>query len=472
MPISVRRKLGTTLLIALIAGGCVRTETLFVEQPLYEDPPAAASGFLGYTNATSERPVCGNCHIGQYGEWQETAHAGAWDDLQSSGAAQEVCEGCHSVGARGNLVTEENVGWTATADARYHDVQCESCHGPGLEHVTNPDATQPLASLVVGVDLTSGCGECHSGAHQPFVEEWASSRHGDMNPFPQTRAGCIACHEARGIFAAWGIKADYIEKNGSAPIPITCPVCHDPHDRSNPNQLRFPIDEPNVETNLCMKCHQRRSVPDLSNPSQAPHSPQGPLLLGEAGWVPPNFSYEGGSIIATHGTEANPRLCAGCHVNRATVEDRSAGNLEFSATGHLFKAIPCLDETGQPTRNEECSIEQRSFATCAALGCHGTQAAARSVLTVVRARIATLVETLDGVLDRVPATEFDNADNRLSTAEGARFNASLAEQPGSPIHNPFLLEALLTSSIRQVEIDYGIRPNGAVTLENILPSIR
>ncbi len=101
---------------------------------------------------------------------------------RTAGTRQASCEECHTVNELGNVV-DSVAGYNATGEARYHDVQCESCHGPGLTHVTNPTSTDaPLAPLSVGVDLTEGCGECHSGAHHPFVEEWAQSRHGDGIP--------------------------------------------------------------------------------------------------------------------------------------------------------------------------------------------------------------------------------------------------------------------------------------------------
>jgi predicted CXXCH cytochrome family protein len=466
-----RRQLRDLLIVVFAAFGsaCVDTEQVLVDIPPYENPPTAAQGFLGYTNSTSKTPVCGNCHVGQNAEWKGTRHAHAWTDLQASGASQASCENCHTVGANGNKVTETLVGWAATKDTRYQDVQCESCHGPGLEHVTNPDASQPLASLLVGTALTSGCGECHSGTHTPFVEEWTQSRHGTPNgTSPLTNASCVQCHEARGVFKAWGIKADYLEKEQTAPINITCPVCHDPHDPTNAHQLRFPINEPNVDTNLCMKCHHRRSEPELTS-SGDPHSPQGPLLLGEdAGWEPPNFVNPGGRIVGTHGTQANPKLCAGCHVSSFDVRDPQSGNLVFHATGHLFKAIPCLDAQGIPTKVDTCDITQRSFKSCTASGCHGSEGAARSVLTVVRARITTLANSLNALVARVPASEFSTTDNRISTGEGSKFNAQLALQKGSPIHNPFLVEALLTASIKQMMIDYGLQAPADITLENVL----
>ncbi|HUG39280.1 MAG TPA: multiheme c-type cytochrome [Longimicrobiales bacterium] len=406
--------------------------------------------------------MCGNCHIGMHAEWRETAHAGAWEDLQASGSAVESCEGCHAVGEKGNPIEDQNVAWAATADPRYHDVQCESCHGPGLDHVTNPDATQPLAPLDVGADLTFGCGECHRGAaeaHNPFVEEWTLSAHGKRGTNMQSQESCIGCHEGRGALAAWGVKAEYIEKDQAEPLPITCGVCHDPHDATNPGQLRFAVEVANVELNLCMRCHRQRAVPDPGS-SRGPHSPQGPLLLGEnVGWIPPNFEYDETRIVSTHGTERNPRLCATCHVNAFEVTDEDG--VTVTASGHLFKPIPCLDAQGLPTVLDDCTLEQRSFASCTPSGCHGDQNAARSAYISSTDEIAGLVADLSELLDQLPSTEFDSGDNVFTTAEGARFNAQLGSlgRPGrssSAVHNPFLTEALLRASIRQVMDDYGV----------------
>ena len=58
-----------------------------------------------------------------------------------------------------------------------------------------------------------------------------------------------------------------------------------------------------------MKCHQRRSVPD-STAARGPHSPQGPMLLGDAGYQPAGFEPDLQAVATTHGSERNPRLCA------------------------------------------------------------------------------------------------------------------------------------------------------------------
>jgi predicted CXXCH cytochrome family protein len=437
--------------------------------PLFEDPPAGAANFLGYSNQEANLPVCGNCHVGQNSEWQQTAHASAWEGLQSSSHAAESCEGCHTVSENGNAAEDANAGWVGTKDPRYQNVQCESCHGPGLAHVTNPDAGQPLASILVGTDLTNGCGECHTGSHHGFVDEWIESRHGEGAHRPQyrEREECRTCHGARGAFEAWGVDARYLEKEGTDGIGIVCAVCHDPHDATNEHQLRFPITSRDVNVNLCMKCHQRRAIPDVTS-EHGPHSPQGPLLLGEdVGWQPPNFAYTNTAIRGTHGSEANTELCATCHLNAYTVTDQLTGAFVWSVKGHSFQPIPCLDESGIPDPQATCTTAERSFASCTASGCHGSQDAARSAYIVATTRIAELVEELEALLDMVPATEFDTEDGVYTTAEGSLFNAELGAITSSAIHNPFLTEALLTASIKQVETDYGLGALSTISLENM-----
>jgi len=453
---------GLVVVTGLAVAACTETEIREVivefEQPVFEEIPAGAAGFIGYPSVDAREnhfSVCGNCHIGQHSEWQGTDHSHAWEEMEESGLAQESCENCHAISENGSAVVGD-VAWTSTGDPRYQDVQCESCHGSGLTHVTNPDASaKPLASIAVGVDLTSGCGECHRAGtadHMPFVEEWAQSRHGEGAHRPQyrDREGCANCHGGRGALEAWGVNDTFLEKvEDTQGIGIVCAVCHDPHDARNHGQLRFAIDVPDVDLNLCMKCHQRRAVPSLSRASSGPHSPQGPLLIGEnVGWAPPNFPYGPGELVGTHGTEANPRLCATCHINPLA----STGT-----SGHLFKPIPCLDGQGNPTSSEECDVSQRSFKSCTASGCHGDETAARSAFFVAKARIAALTSDLDALLDLVPASEFDNDDGLYTTAEGAQFNRKLGDISSSAIHNPFLTEALLVASIQAVEDQYGVQ---------------
>jgi len=466
--------LGAGLLLAVALGACTDEETVYVDRPLYDDPPAEAQGFLGLDDQETRLTVCGNCHVGQQGKWEETAHSDAWATLQASGHSQAYCEGCHTTGPNGNPTTGA-VGYAGIADDRYHNVQCESCHGPGLEHVTNPDAVQPQGSIAILDETgqpTKTCAECHSGVHTPFAQEWATSRHATVNTSAKnnTSTSCLNCHSGQGALAAWGVTDNYIEKTAARAdhVGITCAVCHDPHAKENEAQLRFPINVPDEDLNLCMKCHNRRSNPEVGSAAvRGPHAPEGPLLLGTAGWWPPGFEPEVDRIVATHGTTGNPSLCATCHVASFEVTDPATGDFVFKATGHLFKAVPCLDENGVPLPEDECDVEERTFESCSTSGCHGTPESARSAFLTANSRIENLVEEVDRLLTLVPTGEFNLTDSRFTVADGAWFNARLGEKKGSPTHNPFLTEQLLVASIDAIEAAYNVTAAPSISRERM-----
>jgi predicted CXXCH cytochrome family protein len=472
----------SSVCIVLAAAGvsissCVDEDIVYRDRELFEEPLAAAGNFLGYTDQASKLTVCGNCHVEKQGDWIATAHADAWEGLQANPGAQGFCEGCHTVNELGNHVTAA-AGHSGTGEERYRDVQCESCHGPGLTHATNPlESNAPLAPIAVGgANLDVGCVECHSGTHHPFAEEWVLSAHGEGTTHQsyRTRSGCNTCHGGEAALAAWGLNTEFTEKGQNQQIGITCTVCHDPHANDNEGQLRYSVTTPDVDANLCMKCHQRRAVPNLGTlgtTTSGPHAPQGPLLLGEIGtigWIPPTFDYDVEEIRGTHGGERNTRLCATCHVNSYEVTDPDTGAHIFNVTGHRFLAIPCVDANNLPTEDQSCgmTVAERNFASCTSSGCHGDETAALSATLLAQGRIEDRVSDLNAMLALVPAAEFSTTDTRFTVAEGSRFNAQLGAITSSAIHNPFMTEALLLASIEAVEDTYGIpSPSSARTAE-------
>ena len=408
----------------------------------------------------------------------QSGHAHAWLTLEQNNGLQPVCEACHTVNGRGNPLADTTaVGFQATGSPRYHDVQCENCHGPGLTHVQNPTfQTVPLASINAGLNLGRGCGDCHNGTHHPFVEEWARSPHAQVLGPPKNNPNCQGCHIAQGALKQFNVQGRYMEQD-SAPLPITCAVCHDPHGppasaagTTAPivHQLRYSISSPDPSQNLCMRCHNRRGGPDPTSSLAGPHAPQTALLLGTAGWWPPNLPTNPGSIVATHGSTANPNMCATCHVQSFAVTDSLTGTFVFQATGHLFLAIPCLSAQGVPTPDTTCALSQRTFKACTASGCHGSTQAAQSAFSVATLRIQTLNAELKALLAQVPASQLNAADSVYTVAEGAQFNSRLADMAGSVVHNPFLTEALLTGSIIALDSTYHFAAPAGVTLENIM----
>ena len=510
-------------LLAVLLSGC--TDTVFRDREPFNPPPDAANKFLGYFTASDKQTTCGNCHVLHQVDWSNTAHSNAFSLLAGNPDATSACYTCHTVSDKGNA-TAGPAGWDAVQDTAYHDVQCESCHGPGLDHVMAPDAPQsasnpPLAHVGVlgpsgagdSASVAQSCGACHNQNSGPGVrayEEWAASGHAkslqeeDGTFVNDVSPTCGSCHEGRKALAAWGVTANYAEKNlaGSANyLGQTCAVCHDPHGAAQDpatgqpleHQLRFSISTPDVNQNLCMKCHQRRSEPEQTS-SRGPHSPQGPMLLGDAGYKPAGFDPDVQAVASTHGSERNPDLCAGCHVNRLEGTDVATGQPAVSA-GHLFLAIPCLDAGGLPdlVNPEDCAFDvpSRSWAACTASGCHGDATSAASAFTLSDQRLDQLTNQIwndlnaNDILEpaptdggylsdfvNVPPTEYVTNDGRITAAEGAQFNVRMLRDGGADgshgVHNPFLAEALLRANIDELRATYPGLPQASRVVQDIM----
>jgi hypothetical protein len=500
----------------MLSGACTDEKIVFREP--VNPPPDANSGFLGYFSASDKQTTCGNCHVLHDEDWSKTAHANAYSLLPSNPDATAACYTCHTVSDKGNA-TAGPAGWDAVQNAAYHDVQCESCHGPGFDHVSSPDAPKsasnpPLAHIGVlgpsgaldSASVAQSCGACHNQNSGPGVrafEEWEKSGHArpvveEGGGSPADSPNCASCHEAKATLAAWGVTANYAEKGlaGSANnMGQTCAVCHDPHGSAEDasgqplaGQLRFPIDVPDANQNLCMKCHQRRSVPDLAA-VRGPHSPQGPMLLGDAGYQPAGFQPDLQAVASTHGSEGNPRLCAGCHVNRLTSTDG-----KITSAGHLFLAIPCLDANGLPDMvNQNCAadVPSRSWAACTASGCHNSATQAVTAFTTISDDVDRLTKQIwddkngDDVVDgtptdggyladkvNVPDTNYVVTDSKITPAEGARFNVRMLREGGADgshgVHNPFLARALLGANIDELQAAYPGLPQAASVVQDIM----
>jgi predicted CXXCH cytochrome family protein len=483
------------LLFAISLAACSSDKIVYRDRQPFNTPPAAALGFLGYYDSATKQTTCGNCHADFQASWAQTKHARAYATLNASTAKVAACFSCHSVGGNGNKAVGTVAGHDAVQLATYNDVQCESCHGAGQQHVegvSQGNLIRPLARL--SMTGTGNCGDCHSGIHSPFVEEWKASSHAIVNVSRASNASCSGCHEGRKVLERWGVKSNYAERDSATSYQATtCSVCHDPHGSPNSAQLRYSITSADPAQNLCMQCHMRRNVPETG--ASTPHAPQGAVLLGEAGWRPPGFAYDTARIFGSHATDLNPRLCAGCHVTRFTVTDKLTGAFTFQATGHLMRPIPCLDAAGKPTADKTCAYTStaRSWQSCTQSGCHANATVAATAFTTVRARMKFLADQLwlnsnnDGTLQATPTDggmlatlkatkpgEWSNTDLVITPAEGAEFNARLCgeyNQANSDnskgIHNPFLCEALLVATINYVRSYYAL-PAASVSVQNRL----
>ncbi len=133
----------------LQAGG----ERLFSHEALEQD---TLSGYVG-------SQACATCHRNEFDQWAHTSHATAFNTLLTVGKQfYSECVSCHVTGFRyetgyqiGNQERKELV-----------DVGCETCHGPGKQHITTP-----LTTNIRGTVKQQVCMECHTPSHSPGFEQ-------------------------------------------------------------------------------------------------------------------------------------------------------------------------------------------------------------------------------------------------------------------------------------------------------------
>ncbi len=246
--------------------------------------------------------------------------------------------------------------------AKLGNIQCESCHGP--QPASHSAASAGRQTVNMGM-----CGQCHDApTHHDFPNEWARTPHSDVefareegtyekrttsaghcgrchasqgflsyserleagNPntivcVPPSGSGTCTSTEAQNFFTAMGLVDATVE-------PITCQTCHDPHDNTNPNQLRVYDEIPLLPSGfgvegvgkgaICMACHNTRNG---MNSSLLPylHDDYGPALTSYSG---PHYSAQtdvlmgynayfvgrGGYAISNHGAIGD--TCVSCHM--------------------------------------------------------------------------------------------------------------------------------------------------------------
>ena len=174
---------------------------------------------------------------------------GEWQVKEKSWVARQVvdaktqCLGCHVTGFAG-----ADNSWRAMG------VGCETCHGPGSEHmvsgdkkgtITNPMRLDPQKEAMV-------CAQCHSqGLSKDGVHAFAVgfTPGDDLDRFVSYAT----------VSAPGGRNAQYNDLRAGGGKHLSsgtvCTTCHDPHTAKQGKLLR------QVQPDLCTECHQHLTGP-------------------------------------------------------------------------------------------------------------------------------------------------------------------------------------------------------------------
>jgi hypothetical protein len=343
-----------------------------------------AGSYLGWSQG------CVACHSGSLiapnmTSWTNTEHASMFTrSIDTQVGYSKNCISCHTVGYDTNATVFNGgfsqvmaqVGWTfpsvitngnwaavPPALKNVANIQCENCHGPGSKHLVFNGVLGNTNTIAV--DWNSGnCGQCHDAKSRHINNpEWDNSKHAVTvtTPSGPGEGACVGCHTGIG-FAQ---RMDGVTNIDTSYMPINCAGCHDPHDATNPHQVRaygsVVLADHTSITNAgtsatCMSCHQARvsatNYVDTTagNSRFGPHhGPQTDMFMGVNG-----YTY-GQAIPSSAHRDAITNSCVTCHM-QATPATTNAGFLLVG--GHTFSVI----YTNGPTNIEY---------TAACQQCHG-----------------------------------------------------------------------------------------------------
>lgn len=134
--------------------------------------------------------ACRDCHAREYETWAAQPHAKALASLTAKGEqGNAACLACHTTGY--DLEGGFPAGGRAAAHPDLARVGCESCHGPGGDHVK--EGARRIGSIVSLGDKCDSCvilkicGSCHDDANDPgfefeVQEKIDRQRHGTIEP--------------------------------------------------------------------------------------------------------------------------------------------------------------------------------------------------------------------------------------------------------------------------------------------------
>ena len=357
-----------------------------------------------YLGPTGPAPNCSQCHGTIYAGWQQTPHAnifhqGVTGQLETATVNNQLvgtygtsCIKCHTTGwdqtaNNGNfgdlahqsgfdttwyktytgttsfqIPTNDQTAWNLlTTNSTYSNaapvanIGCESCHGPGSGHVAGfGDVSKISATLDAGV-----CLQCHEApTHHMIGTYYLASNHATM-PLAGTDAtstSCFPCHSGSAYYkySQNQTTPGYVAAT-DASQPITCAVCHDPHNATNyglrlvPVTLKNGYSVSNVGNGqLCMTCHQARKNINTTITATAPyygfsdrfgphHGPQSDMFLGQNA-----YQYGDTTITGINTHRGLTDACVTCHMQaRGAAASNHQWNMSDSTGDYVTVCKSC-----------------------------------------------------------------------------------------------------------------------------------
>jgi DmsE family decaheme c-type cytochrome len=239
---------------------------------------------------------------------------------QKAATAMQDCAACHEDTVKAFGRNPHNI---LEKSSRYKlENPCESCHGPGTDHIEGGGDKTKIVGFTGGASRTYNekCLACHKGNHE-MTGYGAGAHakqgldcadcHSNHKAVPTTRllkeqatSLCLNCHTQQ--------KTDFSKpfrhrvKEGA----LECVDCHQPHSGLDRRQLRSNL----AGQEICFKCHQEKQGPFIFEHAAV-------RLRGCQGCHEPHGSNNPKMLVRASMTA----LCLECHT-RATVTKTVLGS--------------------------------------------------------------------------------------------------------------------------------------------------
>jgi hypothetical protein len=177
-------------------------------------------------------------------------HDVRWGRALGSGGVQE-CFRCHSTPtSTPNTPTSPSPANRPELSSLIPNVTCESCHGPGRDHVEAARRGQDGLTMPMGYDRP-----------EPWVEV---NLCGGCHKLPRDLPGDQLSPDNNELARLQGVGISLSRCYAQGRSGLRCVACHDPHDRVSRDHTRYEA--------ACLACHGTASKPN-SKPGACPVSP-------------------------------------------------------------------------------------------------------------------------------------------------------------------------------------------------------
>jgi predicted CXXCH cytochrome family protein len=209
----------------------------------------------------------------------------------------DACADCHDTISR-DFRTADHARLQAKGKNAV-DIGCESCHGPGSQHVESGGGARTIINPNRSPET---CFQCHLDVKAKFSLP-------NHHPVLEGKMSCTDCHNPHSGRATKGGGTSTMGKNETCfqchtaqrgpfvfqheALREGCVTCHDPHGSVNAKQLVA------RDTTLCLKCHyQQQQTPGGLSISEGTHNTR--VMQGTC--------WSGGCHEAVHGSQVNSHL--------------------------------------------------------------------------------------------------------------------------------------------------------------------